>query len=293
MGQKTNANVFRLDLKKNLWKSNFFEKNAEEFSLITYQVLEIEKFLKQFFKTNGLILHNCKIRLTESHLHVFISYYTAFRSLFLINHTNLKHNIKLLKKIKKNTEFLNTSSNKKKLRLKLIKYYKKELHCQNFKIKKTLDKNSFSRLLIKSLSFFVKKNTNIVLLFQALNKGFSLKLNKFQLKHFKKILLGLRKNAKHKFFKETINILLISIVKSKSAGLLSEYIGIQLEKLTKTKRHRFFLIFLKKTIAALINTNLSKVRGIKIIVTGRLNAAPRTKKQILSVGKIPLQELHF
>ena len=37
MGQKINSNLFRLGIKKNEWKSKYFEKTKEEFSLYTYQ----------------------------------------------------------------------------------------------------------------------------------------------------------------------------------------------------------------------------------------------------------------
>jgi small subunit ribosomal protein S3 len=50
-------------------------------------------------------------------------------------------------------------------------------------------------------------------------------------------------------------------------------------------------MFLKKTLVILSKTNLCYVAGVKIIVTGRLNSAPRTKKSIILIGKVPLQTI--
>ena len=73
-----------------------------------------------------------------------------------------------------------------------------------------------------------------------------MKLDSNQFKSLKQLLLKFRKDFRQNFFKETLNILLICINKKNSARLLSEYISYQLNKLTKIKQHRFFLIFLRQ-----------------------------------------------
>ena len=45
-------------------------------------------------------------------------------------------------------------------------------------------------------------------------------------------------------------------------------------------------------LTILLNSNLSKVRGVKIIVKGRLNGVPRAKHKIISVGDVPVQSLN-
>lgn len=289
MGQKTNANIFRLGLKKNKWNTKFFEKNKEDLSLLTFQQLEIKKYIKQFFKLNGLIVHNYKLNFTESTVYLFVSYFTTFKGLFLIQNKNQLKSLKKVQKIDR-TALKNTPI--KKSRLDLLKYYKKNLQIKKFSTKQILKQNNFSKILIENFNILKNQNKKITIIFQNLNKGSSLKLNKQQLSVFRKILLLLRKDSKHKFFKETINILLISIQKKKSAMLLADFIAFQLEKLTKTKRHKYFLIFLKKCLILLEKTNLCYITGIKIVVTGRLNSAPRTKKSNILIGKVPLQTIH-
>ena len=116
-----------------------------------------------------------------------------------------------------------------------------------------------------------------------------MKLDSNQFKSLKQLLLKFRKDFRQNFFKETFNILLICINKKNSARLLSEYISYQLNKLTKIKQHRFFLIFLKRMLIALSKTNFYKINGIKIIIKGKFNGLPRARKHILLIGKVPLQ----
>jgi len=284
MGQKTNANIFRIELKKNKWNTKFFEKNPEELTLLSFQQLEIKKYLKQLFKLNGLIIHNLKLHFTESTVYLFVCYFTTFKSLFLIQNNNRLKSLKKIQKLDRGKK-----NNKHKKRLDLIQYYKQNLQVTDFKTKQILKQNNFSKQLTENLKLF--KNKKIILMFQNINKGSSLKLNKQQLIIFKKTLLLLRKDFKYNFFKETINVLLISVQKKKSAMFLADFIALQLERLTKTKRHKYFLMFLKKTLVMLKKTSLCYIDGIKIIVTGRLNAAPRTKKSIILIGKMPLQTI--
>jgi len=271
-------------LKKNKWNTKFFEKNPEELTLLSFQQLEIKKYLKQLFKLNGLIIHNLKLHFTESTVYLFVCYFTTFKSLFLIQNNNRLKSLKKIQKLDRGKK-----NNKHKKRLDLIQYYKQNLQVTDFKTKQILKQNNFSKQLTENLKLF--KNKKIILMFQNINKGSSLKLNKQQLIIFKKTLLLLRKDFKYNFFKETINVLLISVQKKKSAMFLAGFIALQLERLTKTKRHKYFLMFLKKTLVMLKKTSLCYIDGIKIIVTGRLNAAPRTKKSIILIGKMPLQTI--
>nr|YP_009495522.1 ribosomal protein S3 [Psammoneis japonica]AWQ64252.1 ribosomal protein S3 [Psammoneis japonica] len=294
MGQKTNANIFRLGIKNNDWKSKYFEKSYEESSLYSYQELEVRKYLKQFLKLNGLIFHSYKLQYSETTLHLFISYYVTFQSFFLINKINSNQNIISIKRDKRKTRNKKkfSISNKPKTpkkRLRLIKYYKSILNNNKFNNLKKYETNNFAEKLLESLTIFTKKKINIFITFQNLNKGLSMKLNRTQSNSLKRTLLKFRKNFKQNFYKETINILLICINKKNSARLLSEYISYRLGKLTKAKQHNFFLIFLKRTLIELSRTNFYKINGIKIVINGRFNGAPRARKKILSIGKIPLQ----
>ena len=97
---KINSNIFRLGIKKNEWKSQYFEKTKEEFSFYAYQSLEIKKFLQKFLTINGLIFHDFKIQYSGNTIYLFVSYYTTTRATSLINNDNTQQKFKLKKSIK-------------------------------------------------------------------------------------------------------------------------------------------------------------------------------------------------
>ena len=90
------------------------------------------------------------------------------------------------------------------------------------------------------------------------------------------------------FFKEGINLIFLSVYKHNSSKLLTKFIEIQLKTI---KRHKFFMTFLKKTLTLFLNSNFSKIKGVRIKLKGRLNGVPRAKHKILNVGDIPIQTI--
>jgi len=146
-------------------------------------------------------------------------------------------------------------------------------------------RSDFQKLL-KGLSLFTSKQYNIVTTFQCVNKTFNLTLKQTQSLKEKFLLLQKFKNTP--FFRESIDILFSSVFNKKSAHLLAKLLSFQLKTV---KRHKFFLTFLKQTLTMFINSNFSKVEGIKIIVKGRLNGAPRAKHKILTIGSVPVQTI--
>jgi ribosomal protein S3 len=140
--------------------------------------------------------------------------------------------------------------------------------------------------LLKGLSLFTNKQYNIITTFQCINKTFNLTLKQTQALKEKFMLLQKFKNIP--FFKESIDILFASVYHKKSANLLAKLIALQFKTV---KRHNFFIAFLKQTLIRFIDSNFSKVKGIKIIVKGRLNGAPRAKHKILTVGSVPVQTI--
>jgi hypothetical protein len=70
-----------------------------------------------------------------------------------------------------------------------------------------------------------------------------------------------------------------------SSELLSNFVTTQLRA---TKRHNFFLGSLKESLTLLIKQKHSAVKGIKFLIKGRLNNAPRSQKRVIKMGKIPI-----
>jgi hypothetical protein len=125
---------------------------------------------------------------------------------------------------------------------------------------------------------------NIVINFSCTNKN----LNFFKI-YQKRNLILLQKFRRAPFFKEGIELLFHVTYNRNSAHLLAKFVSLQIKKI---KRHKFYLSFLKKTLTVLLNSTLSKVQGIKIIVKGRLNGAPRAKHKIITIGDVPTQRIN-
>ena len=46
----------------------------------------------------------------------------------------------------------------------------------------------------------------------------------------------------------------------------------------------------KQAIFILQNSNFSSIKGLKLLIKGRLNGAPRARNKIVSSGSVPLQD---
>jgi ribosomal protein S3 len=335
MGQKINSNIFQLGIRKKEWNSKYFENTKEEFSLYTYQSLEIKNFIQRFLKINGLHFHVLKLHFSNNTLYLFISYSTSFKTSSLINKTNEHQKIKikknrtykrkkinirtfnrpLKKKIfqfqkfvkhqnkkiqnnlkKKYTKKITHKTKKflkKKLkkRIRIITNYKNTLQMNTFNNIQHIKINNFSEQLLESLSIFTNKKFNIFLTFEYLNKKKrgGLKFDKIQTKLLKKNILQFQQTSRSKFFKETVNILLITILKKNSAEFLAKFIAYQLSNL---KKHDSFLIFTKRFLITFISEKkISKISGVKIIIKGRFNGTPRARKRIYLAGNVSAQTL--
>jgi plasmid maintenance system killer protein len=189
----------------------------------------------------------------------------------------------------KNQNARNITKKKLKKRIRVLTDYKNNLKLKNYKNIKHLKFNNFSEQLLESLSIYTNKKFNIFVTFQNLNKGLSLNLTNFQAKFLKTKLLGLRRESRNQFFKETVNILVISVIRENSAHLLAEFIAYQLSHM---KRHSFFLIFVKRFLITLISEKkFSNISGIKFAIKGRFNGVPRARKKIYETGKVPIQTI--
>jgi hypothetical protein len=147
-------------------------------------------------------------------------------------------------------------------------------------------RSNFTEILLESISGFTKKKLNVSFTFHNLNGKLSLKLNHAQISSLKKIKLQLKPFSRAPFFKEAVNILFIVVRKRQSSKLLARFIASQL---SATKRHNFFLIFLKQALLLMLKSKFSFAHGVKIVIKGRFNGAPRARSKTIQVGNIPLQ----
>ena len=79
----------------------------------------------------------------------------------------------------------------------------------------------------------------------------------------------------------------ITVHEKNSSKLLAQIIAIYINK--HKKKHYYLFSILKKYFNILIFSKISRIKGLKIAVSGRINGAPRAKTLKLQVGSIPLQ----
>lgn len=312
MGQKVNPNILRLGVNKT-WKTKFFEKKNQELPLYTFKDLEIKNYIERFLEKHGLILHDHRQHYSNSTLNLYISY-------FVTSEFNLKKNdTQKLMFIKKSGDKKRVQSNalnssntsitfsklsseqtnfthfyKIKKYLKLNRYHDFQKFARNsshspidnrsFETTNKLKVKSVFDQLFKVLNLFTNNKLNIVINFCCINKD----LTFLKFSQTKKFSL-LQKFRNTPFLKEGIELLFHVVYNKNSANLLVRFIALQLKKI---KRQKLFFSFLKQALSILIDSNFSKVKGVKIIVKGRLNGVPRAKHQIINIGDVPVQSIN-
>lgn len=311
MGQKINPNIFRLGINKK-WKTEFFEKKRYELPLYTFKDLEIKSYVQRFLEKQGILLHDYKQYYSNSTLHLYISYFVLPEFVFgkkgKVNKLNLVSKSSGATKLITDRSLVNSIS---KIQNSQINLFKTQTPLNYYDIRKYLSLHSdFFRLpihtpnstkypkissrylksegvlvnLFKVLSMFTKNRFNITISFCCLNKNLSF-LKKIQTKNF--VLLQKFKGTP--FLTEGIELLFYTLYVSNSANLLAKFISMQIKKV---KRHKFFLSFLKQALTILMKFRFSKVKGIKIMVKGRLNGVPRARHKTIAIGDVPVQSIN-
>jgi ribosomal protein S3 len=313
MGQKINPIIFRLGVNKT-WKTEFFEKKNHELPLYVFKDLEVRNYIERVLETYGIILHDYKQQYNGSTLNLYVSYFVT--SDFVLNKKGTDEKL-IVKNINGEEKVVRNSSNY----VGNVTYSlsdKKTINLSNdssrlYKLKQYLNSTSHIQSLLQQDSFVSQdkvsekfKNTNSKItgifdqVFEVLNLFSNNKLNitlnlccinkdlyflKFSQE---KIFMSLQKFRNTPFLKEGIELLFHVAYNSNSANLLAKFIAFQLKKI---KRQKFFLSFLKQSLTILLNSDLSKIKGVKILIKGRLNGVPRAKQKIMVVGDVPAQSI--
>jgi hypothetical protein len=302
MGQKINPTIFRLNKTKN-WKSRYIEKKITETKIFNFKNNDIRDFIIRFFDLHKIYIHDLKLSYYNNTLSIYISHFSSFDTISLINTNNKTQKIKLVTKKIHKTKFLKYNKIKKSIknfiiynklnnfkpnkkshlnRIRFLSYYKQYLLTQNYKQINNIYNNSFINDFFLILTRFTNNKINISLTLYKLNNDIKYKIKQKEIKILKKSLVKLRKYENNDFFKKGLNILFLCMTKKNSAMLLTNFIANQLKIL---KRHNFFLRFLKTALTSFYNTRtFSKLEGIKIKVKGRFNKAPRARHKIIEIG---------
>jgi len=306
MGQKTDARIFRQGINKKNWDLKYIEKNDEESSLFLYKTLEIKKYLNRFFELYKIKIHNCKIFYSENSLHVLVSFYVTTKTIYIINKNLTKYSKKLSTRTKrafsgkrnKNKKRLFKSPTRRiKLKIKRAQKIRNKKYLPFDKLNLNVHLKEFQEIFLESLVLYTKNKLNISVTLQNLNR--SKHLSGVQIENLKIIFKQLRKFVKKPFFKEAMNILFINISKRKSAKLLADFISNQLrlnqlktDQMTISRKDNYFFGFLKQTILLFIKSDISCLTGVKIVIKGRFNKAPRARTNKIHFGKFSLQSFN-
>ena len=109
-------------------------------------------------------------------------------------------------------------------------------------------------------------------------------INKIIKKNFKKFF-------KDPYYKDLIKIILITVVEKSSAKTISDFLSIYIDR--HKKKHNYLVFVLKKVFTVLINSKISKIKGLKVSISGRINGSTRTRVKKFKVGFIPLQSFKY
>lgn len=283
------------------YKSKYFEKNSKESHTFIAKNLEINQYLEKILKDQNINLYNQQINLAESHLNVFLPIHETEQTIIHLKKNKSSRNKKLnelgkklitlknqIKKYFIKKKWKKTRTNKTEI-LKLYKISLWKFYMLNkTKVKDIKKLNNLSNeQVLENLSLFANYKSNIQLKLKQINSVEQIKnlLNKsYKVSSTKRILLKLRKFERNQFFKEGKYILVST--RYNSANLLANFISKQFQII---KRHNFFLSFLKESLSVVVNFQKhSKIKGIKVVLKGRLNNAARSNHKVITLGKIGL-----
>lgn len=306
MGQKINPNIFRLGVSKT-WKTAYYESNRKELPLYIFKDSNVLNFLNRYLKNFGMIVHDYNYHFSDSTIIVYISYFiSSLHESNKADFTKKTDSTKLYiykgqSKKKIDTQF-NTPNNK-------LNFYSSSLLSSNlldskiklYKSKHLLQRslnsiplyslqfnNNFSNLFLLELCqiinlFLGYPSSKIFFCFNCLNKDLS------YLKRFSQTQLKVLKRFNRlPLFKESIELLLFTVSHKKTSRLFSHYLSQQFQKV---KRQNFFLKFIKQIFSVLLKAPFSRYKGLKIVVSGRLNGVPRAKHKIICIGDLPVSSI--
>ena len=261
MGQKANT----LTLRKNNETLNAYALNFNEL----WNSEAFIKALKRSFDKKGVII--TAIHITKNEKTLYLSLDVFFKCQKLIKY---KKKIKRIFTIKK-------TSRKKKLKKKAI--FKKASFNKLNNIKNQKYKG-FSSLLQNAL-----KNKLIVVKLNLINKkeDLDIKLNFLEeLKKFKRSLFSRRAYL----FYDFIKLSSLFINKKIDTKAYCNILGTIFKFLPKRSHGKFFY-FIKDLFDLLLKESTSQIKGIRVLINGKLKGKLRASSFKASVGKINIQTL--
>lgn len=297
MGQKINPIVFRLGVNKQ-WKSEFNEKKIKELPFYLEKSQEVQKFITRTFYLNGFLVNDYHITFNETEVNCYISYFvrpvrnipvSMTKFFFLVSKVKSQKKAPLITSQSKifkvpvhckHKDFFTSFKSDFYQNRKMVKRFR--LVKKSFSlVKKKGDLNSFPFKLSKAFKLFFKNVKRIHFIFDCVNKDY--KIIKKNFKYASNVLGRFKRTF---FFKEGLELICYVSSLPNSANLFAHFLANSLKQI---KRHGFFFKFLKKVLFGVFSSRFSKIKGIKVLIKGRINGRPRARHKIFKIGKLPIQ----
>lgn len=169
--------------------------------------------------------------------------------------------------------------------------FKRETTLELDKTLEKLNKKIEILKFIEGLNLFTQKKYKINTIFQCTNKSFhALSVNDlFFLERKIKVLSRFRSEKENFKFDEIFNLMCNAVLNKNSALMIGNSIA---ETLKLLKKHNRFLKCIEKVLTFLINSNFSKVKSIKVQVSGKINRSRRTRTKVFIIGDLPIQTIN-
>jgi len=257
------------------WNYLYFESTPAELPSNISRSLEIEQYFQKTLKDNGFSLQDYKINFSKSVINVLLSVCKLKQPRLKLSSSN-KFNKENSSHINKQKQFKKQPIKEKYLQMTAL-YKNSRLKTKTERLK-DIEFTNISNKIAKSLKLFTKSKQNINITVKEVNF--------VNANHNVQLVLGnLYKFRKAFFFKTGKRIIIPSITQSNSAELIGKFIA---EQLGAVKQQNFFFNFLKESLLLLVNQNFSKLKGVKVIVTGRINNSSRSRVRKIEIGNISL-----
>ena len=242
------------------------------------KIKNLTSFNKNCIIYNNILIYNNKKIIN------FINYYNY-----------LKQALKLKNIYIENITFYLIGKN---LIINLTIYYSSlKLSLLKKKSKYNFNNTQISNLYSKNLLFpknFIKNNklNNVIIKFLNINKKINTQKALYLYKIIKNSIITLLKKKRY-LLVDFLRITTLLIETKISVKIFTIFIGQMFATLSKKSHNRFFLI-LKKLFNVIIfnkkiNSNLIKIKGLKLKMNGRLRGKPRADVKAITVGSVPLQ----
>jgi len=147
----------------------------------------------------------------------------------------------------------------------------------------------FLKNLTESLLIALPVNLEVSVSVQCINKiPTQFISDRKHRKIFQAILFSLRRYSKDPGFSEFVNLLMVLVLKKCSADTFSKIVA---RELAKSKSHNKLFNFWRKALAISLESTLAKIKGVKLVIKGRINGRPRAKVIKIIAGSVPNQTL--